>query len=409
MAADQPEYALAWLKRDVKGESAFGEETSFIEMPGAKKSSCREQPARQKSHVAGKVTTSSQLAPKTVKTAWGPTKRSHADRLAKLPAELILKILERTTPRDLRRLRLVNKRIRKIAMSNEKAIHIGIQRQQYSEYYQLFGTADRMSPDQEYHTMVEAENRAWWREEENVWFGLANGSQPRPGDKQFAPGDVGRVALYMSLAEDMEDTRTALDADQTLFGPESTDLTGKALMLFWKMQWNDRPGLEHLCERTETEEMYINIRQKLFAAEAPEVRTRYMDILKRVATGLWKRLELWDFTRAWSYDNASVIQSQRHINIKDLESWLRGLAAELMVEVISKVGIRRALLVDHVARCGWETRHIDGKICDRLEVMLRETASVLSIQTPPGVFLFGRAIGLQPDDIITRTESMLSG
>ncbi|KAI4113166.1 MAG: hypothetical protein LQ345_005792 [Seirophora villosa] len=405
MANEQSNPPTEWYEAGLEEGSPFTTEKDFMKMPTAKKDRLAEQVARQRRILHRKLRRSSVMARRIIAPTPKARNRCHINNL---PGELVLEIMKKTKSQDLRNLVQANKGIRSIAKLNARAIHIGIQKEQFPDLHQLFGTAGQKTPDQEYHSMIEEENRKWWRVEEEKWFKMADASQQRRDIVPFSSGDVGRVALYTTLVKDIEAARTELDDDGMWFGTRSIASTEKALTLFWKMQWNDRPGLEHLCERTETEDHYINLRCKLFAAEEPEVRSHFISILRQVASALWARLEFWDFTRAWYSDNRFVIESQSNISVDELESWVRGLVAELTVEVISKIGIRRAISLDHADVCAPDTDWILERMSGRLEELLEGTAVVLKIQAPGQVFRFGSAIGLQAHDIIDEAVPLLA-
>ncbi|KAL9009393.1 MAG: hypothetical protein Q9173_005572 [Seirophora scorigena] len=404
MANEQSIPPIKWYEADLEAGNPFTTKTDFMKMPTAKKDHSAEQVARRSKILHRKLRRSSVTARRIMKSTPEARNRCHID---KLPGELVLEIMKKTRSQDLRNLVQANKGIRSIAKLNAKAVHVGIQKEQFPDLHQLFGTAGQKTPDQEYHRMIEEENREWWRVEEEKWCNMADASQQRRDIIPFSSGDVGRVALYTTLVEDIEAARTELDDEGTWFGTGSIASTEKALTLFWKMQWNDRPGLEHLCERTETEDHYIDLRCKLFAAEEPEVRSCFIAILRQVASALWARLEFWDFTRAWSSDNRGVIESQSNISVNELESWVRRLVAELTVEVISKIGIRRAISLDHADVCAPDAEWILVRMSGRLEELLEGTAVVLKIQAPGQVFRFGSAVGLQPHDIIDEAVPLL--
>lgn len=275
------------------------------------------------------------------------------------------------------------------------------EREQYPEYYELFGTVDRQTPDQEYHCMIEKENREWWERRD--------GKEPRV----FAHGEAGRVELYSVLAAEIEKTESSLEANKIHFDPMTKDTTTKALLLFWKMQWQDRPGLSHLCERSETEDYYLKIRYDLFLNETPEVRARYLEILKPVAYQLWKNSDFRKYTRNWSMANRKVLRFEEYISTKAMDGWVCDLAAELIVELVSKIGIVRALQVktealNHVwapqanpfassyIRRDW----IKGAVLERLGEILGDVVTVLKSQAPHEVFQHGTALGLRSKDVI---------
>ncbi|KAL8761195.1 MAG: hypothetical protein Q9184_002658 [Pyrenodesmia sp. 2 TL-2023] len=355
------------------------------------------QESREKQYVIERLMTPSFLLSRRRKTlAREARKRYHFDNFSKLPTELILAIMKKSRLRDLKNLVRANQRTRSIAKWNETTIHIGIQEEQFPEYHQLFGTFDRMTPQQEYHVMVEEENREWWRYKDEEQLMMMRGPT---ADKQQLLGHRGRTALYSALAKDIETTRIALCNEEEPPRPGSTKLTEKALMLFWKMQWNDRPGLEHLCERSQTEDHYLDIRHKLFANEMPEVRSRFVEILTFVGSRFWRESQLWQWIHTWELENLDRIQSQQHTSMEALDCWGRNLAADLTVDAISKIGIRRALRMDHPDACDRDLEWIHDTMMDRLEELLDKAAELLSTQILTHEFRFGQAIGLQAEKI----------
>ncbi|KAL8725855.1 MAG: hypothetical protein Q9166_007101 [cf. Caloplaca sp. 2 TL-2023] len=219
-----------------------------------------------------------------------------------------------------------------LVSSNKKTILKGVHEQQFPEYYQFFGMVGEETLDQDYHVAIETRT-------------------PRMG---FGTRAVGRIVLFAALAEDIEKAATTVHEEGITITAGSEELTRKALMLFWKMQWNYRPGLDHLCDQDETERNYLNIRHKLFTAATPAVQARFKEILKLVGSRLWKDLELWDFTIDWSARNQRYIIAEHYITARDLETWVQDLPAELTIEVISKIGIVRAIKLDHADSCGWD-------------------------------------------------------
>ncbi|KAL8784058.1 MAG: hypothetical protein Q9213_004185 [Squamulea squamosa] len=336
-----------------------------------------------------------------------PQKKAHFDRFKDLPPEVVLEIMRWINPQDLGHLVQINKNISALASANRRTIEKGIHDQQYPEYHQLFGMVGEETPDQEYNVAVEKENREWWLNEEKkafeAWF--PNGQKPQ---QVLGSGSIGRIKLFAALAEDIRIAATALDDEGIAFEEGSEELTRKALMLFWKMQWNDRPGLEHLCDRDDTELSYLDTRHKLFADETAEVKGRFREILRRIGSRLWKDLELWDFTIDWSTRNRRLVASEQHISAEDLERWVQGLTAELVVEVILKIGVVRAIKLDHADACEWDMVWINEKLVDRLLELLGDLVPSLGYEAPSPVFGFGRAIGLQPDKIVERERRMFT-
>ncbi|KAL9022014.1 MAG: hypothetical protein Q9185_000755 [Variospora sp. 1 TL-2023] len=405
MADEHSSQAIKWCEADVIEERPPIAEKIFMMRRKSNKNGLTKQGARQRRKLQTtrrRISIITRQVKTPAREAWNPC---HFDRL---PGELVLDIMRKTRSQDLGNLVQANKCIRSIAKSNARAIYVGIQKEQFPDFHQLFGTADQKTPDQEYHTMIEEENRQWWRVEEDKWFKKAEESQQRRDTKPFASGDVGRVALYEALLKDIEAAKLELYNDEIHFGTRSIASMEKALTLFWKMQWSDRPGLEHLCERTETEDYYIDIRCRLFAAEEPGVRECFIAVLKHVASNLWARLGFWDLTRGWASDNRNVIESQSRISVDELESWVRGLVAELTVEVISKIGIRRAISLDQADVRAPEANWVLERMSGTLDELLEETAVALKIQALGQVFRFGSAIGLQPHDIVDQAVPLLT-
>ncbi|KAL8721926.1 MAG: hypothetical protein Q9225_001482 [Loekoesia sp. 1 TL-2023] len=396
------------LRPSEKRETSFIETKTWLKMPAANSDSVGNQPSQQGNNFRSHTKISYSQALRRKVLVRRVRKRHRFRGYEILPAELILEATKYLQLQDLGNLQLVNKSFAELGTSSRNAIHIGMQREQFPECYKLFGTVNRKTPDQEYHTMIEEENREWWKREEDERFHAWYGFPRQQNHQAFRQGEVGRLDLYSTLAKDIEDVKTALDEGGISFDVGSEEITKKALVLFWKMQWNDRPGLHHLCERTETEEKYLVIRYKLFVDEDPEVRARFVEILKPVAFRLWNKPEFRDYTKDWSIANKEIIRSERCMSAGDLDCWVHDLAAELTVEVISKIGILRALRLNHAEKCNWDTTWINDIIVNRLEERLDETATLLKIQAPNKVFQFGRAIGLEPGDVIGAGESMFS-
>ncbi|KAL8927020.1 MAG: hypothetical protein Q9208_002565 [Pyrenodesmia sp. 3 TL-2023] len=391
MAKDQHKHPEEWL-----GISS-DDGSPFMEMPLYKRQHIAIREAR-KQRVLEKLMTPSLLLSRRRKTsARKSRKRHHFDYFSKLPTELILAIMKKSKQRDLKNLVRANQRTRSIAKWNQTTIHIGIQEEQFPEYHQLFGTFDRMTPEQEYAAMVEEENREWWKKKDDEQLIGIRGST---GDMQHLPGHHGRTALYSALAKDLAIARIELCNEEGLPRLGDKKLTEKALMLFWKMQWNDRPGLEHLCERSETEDHYLDIRHKLFVNEKPEVRSRFIEILTFVGSRFWRESQLWHWILTWVTENLGHIRSQQHTSVEALECWGRNLAADLTVEAVSKIGIRRALRMDHPDVCDIDLDWILNTMIDRLEELLIEGTHVLSTHTPTHDFRFGQAIGLRAEEIV---------
>ncbi|KAL9593672.1 MAG: hypothetical protein Q9219_007442 [cf. Caloplaca sp. 3 TL-2023] len=324
----------------------------------------------------------------------------------KLPWELVLETAKHCKPKELRNLLLLNKTYAEFGKANMNAIQIGIQKMQYPEYYDLFGTDDRKTPNQEYNSMIEEENREWWVSADDQRFLAWYGFPRRPTDRPFRSGELGRVDLYSALAKDIEEAKTVFCKKDDWLVTQSDKVTTRALLLLWKMQWQDRPGLQHLCERTETEEMYLAIRHRLFEAEGPEVRACFKYILMRVASHVWKKPGFRYNTEDWYQRNEDLIGRQQHISIHDLDCWVRNLAAELVVEAVLKLGILRALRVKPGLNSGWDMLWIHITIANKLEELLDETAATLAFGKPEVVFRFGRNIGLKPGDIVLGPEEV---
>ncbi|KAL8904357.1 MAG: hypothetical protein Q9207_003336 [Kuettlingeria erythrocarpa] len=400
MAVYRPKLPDGCLEPDSQGESPFLNDKPVFKFPGwpYKRHSARRENQRRRYAMRKLMTTSFLLRRRTKRLAREARKRYRLDNFSKLPTELILAIMKQTKEPDLKNLVQANQRTRSIAKRNVKAIHIGIQEEQFPEYHQLFGTLESMTPQQEYHAMLEEENREWWRVKDNEQLWITHGPHQRLKDKQRLPGHRGRIALYSTLAKDIETTRIALCREEEPPKPGSLRMTERALMLFWKMQWNDRPGLEHLGERSETEEFYLDTRHQLFANEIPEVRSRFVEILTFVGSRLWSETGLWQWIKTWYVENMSFIQSRQHV--EDVERWARNVAADLTVETISKIGIGRALRMDHPDACDPDLRWIHETMMDRLAERLDEATAVLTAGIPVHDFRFGQAIGLRAEEIV---------
>ncbi|KAI4191703.1 MAG: hypothetical protein LQ346_004644 [Caloplaca aetnensis] len=402
MAVYRPKLPDGWLEPDSEGESPFLNEKPVFRFPGwpYKRFSARRERRRKRYAMKKLLAPSFLLSRKTKILAREARKQYRLDDFSKLPTELILAIMKQTKVRDLKNLVQADQRTRSIAKRNVKAIHIGIQEEQFPEYHRLFGTFDSMTPEQEYHAMLEEENREWWRVKDNEQLMMTRSPHQRLKDKQRLLGNRGRIALYSTLAKDIEVTRIALCREEEPPRPGSARLTEKALMLFWKMQWNDRPGLEHLGERSETEDYYLDIRNQLFANEMPEVRSRFVEILTFVGSRLWRETGLWQWIKTWYAENMSFTQSRQHINTEDVVRWARNVAADLTVETILKISIGRALRMDHLDACDPDLDWIHVTIMDRLAERLDEATAVLTTGIPAYDFRFGQAIGLRAEKIV---------
>ncbi|KAL8921060.1 MAG: hypothetical protein Q9172_004214 [Xanthocarpia lactea] len=333
-------------------------------------------------------------------------REDRVDRFGHLPPELLLDIMRWTYPQDLGNLVQINKNISALASSNKRTIIKGIHTQQFPDYHELFGMIGEESPDQEYNAAIEKENREWWICEEDErfedWF-----HRPRL-QQRLGPGSIGRINLFAGLSEGIKAAATALKSEGITFDEETEAVTIKALLLFWKMQWNDRPGLEDLGDRDGTERSYLDLRHKIFVSETAEVKGRFQEILRLIGSRLWKVLEFSYFTIDWSKRNILLIASGQHISAKDLESWVQDLTAELVVDSISKIGVVRAIKLDYAYYCGWDTAWINEKMVDRLLELLDEMAWVLRYGAPAPVFEFGRAMGLWPEDVVDRKIRMFT-
>ena len=333
-------------------------------------------------------------------------RKARFDRFGHLPPELVLDIMTWLYPQDLEKLVQINKNISALASSSKRTIIKGIHTQQFPDYHELFGMIGEESPDQEYNAAIEKENREWWIREEDerfqAWFHYQRLQQC------LGPGFIGRINLFAGLTEGIEAAATALKSEGITFDEETEAVTIKALKLSWKMQWNDRPGLEHLCDRDGTERSYLHLRHNIFVSETAEVKVRFQEILSLIGSRLWKDLEFWDFTFDWSRRNKLLIASEQYISAKNLEDWVQDLTAELMVESISKIGVVRAIQLDHADRCGWDTAWINEKMAVRLLELLDDLEPVLWHGAPAPVFEFGRAIGLWPEDIVDRKIRMFT-
>ncbi|KAL8817750.1 MAG: hypothetical protein Q9223_003477 [Gallowayella weberi] len=340
-----------------------------------------------------------------------------------LPPELVIEVMRWTNPAAL--INLVdtkNTRISAIASTNWRTILLGVSTQQFSEFHDLFGMYGKETPDQEYNLAVAEESGEWWARKDDEalqksseracrWnINEAAASTPIIFHEPHANEESGRIELFVYFAKEIEAAATALDKEIIEFDAGSGALTKKALMLFWKMQWNDLPGLDRLCKRdeTDTDRYYFHVRLSLFTAETPEVQARFQEIIRAIGSRLWNGLKFWDFTSEWSMQHEPYITTQWHISVSDLEIWLQDLIAELTVEVICKIGISRAIELDHADYCSWRTEWINERMSDRLMDFLRDLPQWLRIGYLPPVLKFGRAIGLLPEEIAQRRRPILS-
>lgn len=338
--------------------------------------------------------------------------KAHPDRFGRLPPELVLEVTKWTNIQDLGNFVFSSSTVSELASTSKRAISKGIQAQQYQELHQTFGMVGEETPDQKWYLVGEEENRKWWLREDRRRYGQDRGREGdgRHEDRQghsresllpLTPGCIGRINFFAALAEDMEKTAAALkEAKCITANAGSEGLTRQALLLCQKLQWIDRPGLEHLCSQDDTVHDYLELRRELFDAEAPEVRTRFQEIMRLVGSRVWKRLELWDWTREWSTRNKELIARQQYIGCRGLKMWVREVTAELAVEVVSKIGLDRAIKLDYTHGSIVDMIWINEKVIDRLEELLDDMEKILRNGGHPPAYGFGGTIGLVPENIV---------
>ncbi|KAL8826981.1 MAG: hypothetical protein Q9170_007194 [Blastenia crenularia] len=226
-------------------------------------------------------------------------RRFHENEI--LPGELVLKVATYLQLQDLKNHLLVNKSFAALGKSTWNAIHIGIQREVFSDYYHLFGTINRRTPDQVHHIIFKEEHREWWgqwKSQEDQRYHSWHGFPKQPKHRPFRAGEAGHVDLYTMLDKEIEKSKTAL---------------GKA--------------------------------GELFAGEELEVRARYVDILK---------CEFLMWTKDWSLFNDELFCAEQDMSVQDLDDWVRKMTAELAIEIVSKIRVLRALKIHDKEACHWE-------------------------------------------------------
>ncbi|KAL8883356.1 MAG: hypothetical protein Q9192_007219 [Flavoplaca navasiana] len=332
--------------------------------------------------------------------------KARIDSLGQLPPEIILEVMKWTNLQDLGKLLLINKDISVLASTSKRSIVKSIQSNQYPEYHQLFGVFKEETQLHKDNLSAYMHTQRWWiwkddwecEHREETYKDKPRGSRSFP--QLLRTGPIDRLKFFAALAEKIEKTAAALKVEEGEdFDVGKEEVTRQALVLFWRLQWMDQPGLEYLCKMHDMALDFLDMQQQLFAAETSEVMSRYQEILKLVGSGLWKRLELWDFTRAWWIENIDLIKSQRRMSAGEVGIWVRQLTAELVVEVVSKIGIDRAIRLKHADVCDWDTLWINGQMADRLMELLDAMVPILKHGGEILNYGFRETVGLLPEDI----------
>ncbi|KAL8982879.1 MAG: hypothetical protein Q9205_002737 [Flavoplaca limonia] len=332
--------------------------------------------------------------------------KARIDSLGELPPEVILEVMKWTNLQDLGKLVLTNKDISVLASTSKRSIVKGIQSYQYPEYHQLFGVFREESQLHKDNLSAYMDTRRWWicrddweyEHREETYKDKPRGSRNFP--QLLRTGPINRIRFFAALAKEIEKTAAALKVEEGEdFDEGKEEVTRKALVLFWRLQWMDEAGLEYLCKMHYMALDFLDMRQQLFAAETSKVTRRYQEILKLVGSGLWKRLELWDFTRAWWTENIDLIKSQRWMSAEEVGICVRQLTAELVVEVVSKIGIDRAIRLKHADGCDWDTLWINEEMADRLLELLDDMVPILKHGGEIPNHGFRETAGLRPEDI----------
>ncbi|KAL8852287.1 MAG: hypothetical protein Q9221_002782 [Calogaya cf. arnoldii] len=312
--------------------------------------------------------------------------KARSARLGDLPSEVILGMMKWM----------------KLGRSRELTIIKGIQSQQYPDFHKLFGTVGEEKEDEKWYVSAEKEDREWWLREDNRRNGGGTGHEGWSGQSWNSlhplPTEfVGRIRFFVALAEDIEKTAAALKEEGCITDDAGSEgVTRRALLLFRKMQWIDRPGLEHLCSQDDTVFEYMELRRGYFDDETAEVRIRFQEIMRFLGSRVWKRLEMWDWTREWS--TMQQYMGRQYIG-EEVEMCVRDFTAELAVQVVSKIGIDRAIKLDYTHDS--DTAWINEKAIDRLEKFLDDMEGFLRTGIPlPAFGCFGGTTGVLAGDIV---------
>ncbi|KAL9029254.1 MAG: hypothetical protein Q9180_007051 [Flavoplaca navasiana] len=374
----------------------------------------KERKARKARKAASKhnVIHRSELSPKTIKQQI----KARIDSLGQLPPEIILEVMKWTNLQDLGKLLLTNKDISVLASTSKRSIVKGIQSNQYPEYHQLFGVFKEETQLHKDNLSAYMHTRRWWiwkddweyEHREETYKDKPRGSRSFP--QLLRTGPIDRISFFAALAEEIEKTAAALKVEEgEEFDVAKERVTRQALVLFWRLQWMDQPGLEYLCKMHDMALDFLDMQQQLFAAETSEVMSRYQEILKLVGSGLWKRLELWDFTRAWWMENIDLIKRQGRMSVGEVGIRVRQLTAELVVEVVSKIGIGRAIRLNHADSCDWDTLWINGGMAERLMELLDDVVPVLKHGGEIPNHGFRETAGLLAEDIADEWVGIVEG
>ncbi|KAL8994066.1 MAG: hypothetical protein Q9169_005874, partial [Polycauliona sp. 2 TL-2023] len=283
-----------------------------------------------------------------------------------------------------------------------------VQFRPYLEYSQLFGSVGRKTQLQVDNLRAELDTRKWWasrddheyEHREEAFIDRPRGKWSFAGPLELGPKS--RILYFATLRREIKETRMTLkevEEKASCYDQTKKEVTRRALVLFWRLRWMNRPGLEHLASQDEMTGYFVQFAEEIIDAEQPEVQDRYREIVRFIGSRLWNRLHLWDFTRDWWSWNSIRMAGQPYWDVECLENVVRDITAELVVEVVSKIGIDRALRLDHAERCDWDTTWINERLADRLMEVLDELLPKLRSGSNPPESGFGGAMGILPDEI----------
>ncbi|KAL8668377.1 MAG: hypothetical protein Q9168_006995 [Polycauliona sp. 1 TL-2023] len=335
-------------------------------------------------------------------------------RRGKLPPEVILEAMKWLHLQDLEKFVRTNGDFSVLASTSKEAICKDIQSRQYPEYDQLFGVVGSETALQKKSFAAEIATRQWWmhrddeeyNRREQLYIDRLRGKRSLPAP--LPTGAIRRINYFAALREEIEETTAKLREEGSPgFGPGEERATRQALILSWKLQWLHRPGLQHLASQDQATCSVLQDLSDNIAAEAPAVQLRYREIMEFIGSRIWERVEMWDFTRDWWTRNKSLILKQRYWKVEDVERVVREMTAGLVVEVILRIGVDRALRLEHADECDWDTIWINGEMTERLEKLLDDLVPVFMDGGEAPRYGFGGTIGLLPEDIADVTIGML--
>lgn len=338
--------------------------------------------------------------------------KARLDRFGSLPPELKMEVTKWMNLQDLGNLILSSDAVSELASARKRAISRGIQAHQYPELCKTFGMPGEETEDQKWYLVAEKENQEWWLLDDEKRYGEDRGPKERQDHSRdsslpLTPGCIGRIKFFTALAEDMDRTAEALKEAECMTSETGSEgLTRRALLLCLKLQWIDRPGLEHLCSQDDLVHDYLELRQEMYDAEASEVRTRFREIMRLVGSRVWKRLELWCWTYQWSLNHKELISRQQYIGWEKAKMWLRDVTAELAVEVVSKIGLDRAIKLNYTCGPSEDMIWINETVIDRLEELFDDLKKILRNGGRLPTYGFGVTVGLLPEDIVEEGVEM---